>query len=102
MQGGSNADLLREIRALMRQLPEMTVKLVKVKVHRKREAETYHEVIHDEMDTLSNILQTAHRRNSHQPGANYKEFWDGWRLLKSYLGDRQQKPLRQDVIATHH
>ena len=56
MQGGANADLLREIRAVMRRLPEMTVKWVKVKVHRKREAETYHEVINNEMDTLANTL----------------------------------------------
>ena len=40
MQGGANADLIREIRALMQQLPEMTVIWVKVKAHRKREAET--------------------------------------------------------------
>ena len=56
IQGGANIDLLREIRAVMRQLPEMTVKWVKVKVHRKREAETYHEVINDEMETLANTL----------------------------------------------
>ena len=56
MQGGSNADLLREIRAVMRQLTEMTVIWVKVKAHRKREAETYHEVINDEMDTLASAL----------------------------------------------
>ena len=56
MQGGANADLLREIRAVMRRLPEMTVIWVKVKSHRKREAKTYHEVINDEMDTLTNTL----------------------------------------------
>ena len=58
IQGEANADLLRDIRAVMRRLPEMTVKWVKVKAHRKRKAkaETYHEVINDEMDTLSNTL----------------------------------------------
>ena len=56
MQGGSNADLLREIRAVMRRLPEMTLKWVKVKAHSKRETDTYHEVINDEMDTLANTL----------------------------------------------
>jgi hypothetical protein len=40
----------------MRRLPEMTVKWVKVKAHRKRKSETYHEVINDEMDTLANTL----------------------------------------------
>ena len=34
----------------------MTVKWVKVKAHRKREAETYHEVINDEMGTIANTL----------------------------------------------
>ena len=38
-----------DIRAVMQRLPEMTVIWVKVKAHRKREAETYHEVINDEM-----------------------------------------------------
>ena len=38
IQGGANADLFWEIRAVMRQLPEMTVTWVKVKAHRKREA----------------------------------------------------------------
>jgi ribonuclease HI len=42
MQGGDNADILQEIRAVMHRLPEMTVKWVKVKAHRKQEAETYH------------------------------------------------------------
>ena len=42
MQGGANVDLLREIRAVMRRLPEITVKWVKLKAHRKRETETYH------------------------------------------------------------
>ena len=37
-------------------IPEMTVIWVKVKAHRKREAEKYHEVINDEMDTLANTL----------------------------------------------
>ena len=39
LQGGENADLLREIRAVMQRLPEMMVIWVKVKAHRKREAE---------------------------------------------------------------
>jgi hypothetical protein len=57
MQGGANTDLLQEIRAVMRRLTEMTVKWVKVKAHRKREAEMYHKVINDEMDTLANTLR---------------------------------------------
>ena len=56
MQGGANADILQDIRAVMRRLPEMTVKGVKVESHREREAETYHEVINDEIDTLANTL----------------------------------------------
>ena len=56
MQGGANANLLREIRAIMRRLPEMTVKWVKVQAHKKRKAETYHEVINDDMDTLVNTI----------------------------------------------
>ena len=55
-QEGSNAYLLWEIRAVMRRLPEMTIKWVKVKAHRKQEAEIYHEVINDEIDTLTNTL----------------------------------------------
>ena len=56
MRGGTNTNLLQEIRVVMRRLPEMKVKWVKVKAHRKREAETYHEVINDEMDTLAITL----------------------------------------------
>ena len=56
MQRGANADLLWETRVVMHRLPEMTVKWVKVKAHRKREAETYHEVINDEMNNLANTL----------------------------------------------
>ena len=33
MQGGANADLLREIRAVMRRLPEIVVKWVKVRAN---------------------------------------------------------------------
>ena len=56
MQGGANADLLREIITVMCRLPEMIVKWVKVKAHRKQEAETYHKVINNEMGTLTNTL----------------------------------------------
>ena len=47
IQGGANADLLWEIRAVMRRLPDMTVKWVKLKAHRKQEAETIHVVSAD-------------------------------------------------------
>ena len=56
MQGGANVDLLQEIRAVMHRLPEMMVNWVKVKTHRKWEAQSHHKLINDEMDTLANML----------------------------------------------
>ena len=56
MTGGVDTDLLREIRSLMRRLPELEVHWIKLKVHRKRDTNSFHKVINNEMDTLANTL----------------------------------------------
>ena len=59
MLGGANTDLLREIRAITCWLPELEVNWIKVKAHRKRNTKSFHKVINDEMDTLSNTVHTG-------------------------------------------
>ena len=55
MTGGENADLIWEIRPVTHRLPDLDVILIKVKSHRKRDTDSFHEVINDEMDNLANM-----------------------------------------------
>ena len=109
MQGGANADLLLEIRALMRRLPEMTVKWVKVKAHRKREAETYHEVINDEMDTLANTLHDDIAWQSKETAQHFTialdelKIWDphhGYKRITGNVGKSLQRSATTSIMVT--
>ena len=109
MQGGANADLLREIRSVMHRLPEMTVKWVKVKAHRKMEAEKYHEVINDEMDTLANTLhdniawqskETAHHFTSEPAELKIWGAHHGYTRITGNVGKSLQRSSTTHIMAT--
>jgi hypothetical protein len=63
MQGGANADLLREIRAALKRLPHLTIAWLKVKAHLKRPPESVHEILNEEMDSLE---KSVHQNNMWQ------------------------------------
>ena len=109
MQGDANADLLREIRAVMRRLHEMTVIRVKVKAHRKREAETYHEVIHNGMDTLANTLHDNIEWQSNEMAQHFTsalaelKIWDahhGYTRITGNVGKALQRSSTTQIMAT--
>ena len=56
MQAGSNADLLREIRAVSRKLPRLHIKWVKVEAHLDRDPQTLNKVLNVEMDKLADTV----------------------------------------------
>ena len=60
MQGGANADLLREIRAVLKRLPHLTMAWLKVKAHLKHPPETFHKILNKEMESLS---KSVHQNN---------------------------------------
>ena len=53
MKGGGNADLLREIRAVLKRIPHLTMAWLKVKAHLKRPPESVHKILNKEMDSLA-------------------------------------------------
>ena len=61
MQGGANDDLLREIRAVLKGLPHLTMAWLKVKAHLKRPPELVHEVLNEEMDSLAKSVHQDNR-----------------------------------------
>ena len=63
MQGGANADLLREIRAVIKRLPHLTLAWIKVKDRLKRPPESVHEILNEEMDSLA---KSVHQNNMWQ------------------------------------
>ena len=109
MHGGANADLLREIRAVMCRLPEMTVIWVKVKAHRKQEAETYHKVINNEMDTLANTLhndiawkskETAQHFTSALAELKMFDTHHGYKRITGNVGKALQRSSTTQIMAT--
>ena len=89
--------------------PEMTVIWVKVKAHRKREAETYHEVINDEMDTLAktlhdNIAWQSKETAQHFTSATAElKIWDahtGHTRITGNIGKALQRSSTTQLMAT--
>ena len=66
MQGGSNADLLQEIRAVLKRLPHLTVAWLKVKAHLKRPPESVHEILNEKMDSLAKSVHQNHMWQARQ------------------------------------
>ena len=93
----------------MCRLPEMTVKWVKVNAHRKREAETYHEVINDEMDTLANKLHDNITWKSKETAQHFTsalaelKIWDthhGYTRITGNLGKALQRSSTTQIMGT--
>jgi ribonuclease HI len=60
MQGGENVDLLREIWAVLKRLPHLTMAWLKVKAHLKRPPELVHEILNEKMDSLAKSSHQNH------------------------------------------
>jgi hypothetical protein len=93
----------------MCRLPEMTVKWVKVKAHSKWEAETYHEVINDEMDALANTLHNNIAWKSKDMAQHFTcalaelKMWDphhGYKRITRNLGKALQRAITTPIMVT--
>ena len=84
--GGVNADILRDIRAVMRRLPETMVIWVKLKARRKREAQSFHELINDETNTLNNMLHRDHKWQSHASAQHFSSALAGLKIWNTFGG----------------
>ena len=58
---GANADILREIRSVLKRLPHLTMTWIKVKAHLKRPPESVHEILNEKMDSLAKPVHQNHR-----------------------------------------
>ena len=102
MQGGANADLLREIRAVLKRLPHLTMAWLKVKAHLKRPPESVHEVLNEEMDSLAKSIHQDNRWQANPFAQSFGrapvELLVNQRLVTGDAGDALQRAYHSPLM----